>query len=62
MHGIKEKLWEPLAILDATAFMRQRITPWEREALCYSRKINIRKKQRSCEKKEPTEVSFSVVR
>ena len=54
-----EKLWELLEISGATASMRQKITPWERAAPLFSRKTNTRKKQRSSEKREQTEVNFS---
>ena len=53
---------EQLEILAATASMRPRITQWARVEPLFSRRANIRKRQRSSVKREQIEVNFSVVR
>lgn len=48
-----------LVTLAVTVSMRQRISLWVKVVLWYSRRMNIRKKLRSCVKRERTEVNFS---
>ena len=56
---IMERHLVRLVTLAVTVSMRQKISLWVKVVLWYSRRMNIRKKLRSCVKRERTEVNFS---
>ena len=62
MHSTRERHLELLVILDVTVSMRLRIIPWERAELCFTMMTDIRRKQKSSERREQTEASSSVDR